>query len=234
MSSCGFWPSALAISTICRRDSGRSRTRESGLTSSQPTSASSASARRRWARASIRPKRLGGAAMEMLSATERSGISDSSWKMQTTPAARRGGRTAEMTRAAVERDRARVRLDHAGDDLDQRRLAGAVLAQHRVDLAAPAGEIDVLQRAHAAVALGDLRQDEESRLAARPPWLASTRSGDERRRGGEALGPASRRASVRVADQRSLGVLLALRHDFRRGEVDAARRELRWARRSRP
>ena len=86
MRSCGFWPSALAISTIWRRDSGRSRTRSNGLTSSQPTSASNASARRRCARLSIMPKRRGGDKIEILSATERSGISDSSWKMQTMPA----------------------------------------------------------------------------------------------------------------------------------------------------
>ena len=77
---------ALAISTICRRDRLRSRTSARGSTSSQAMRASSASARRRWARRSIRPRRLGGSASEMLSATVRSGISDSSWKMQTMPA----------------------------------------------------------------------------------------------------------------------------------------------------
>ena len=51
------------------------------------------------------PKRLGGAAIEILSATERSGINDNSWKMQTTPAAvaadgllnRRGAPSSEIT-----------------------------------------------------------------------------------------------------------------------------------------
>ena len=135
----------------------------SGFTSSQPTRASSSSARRRWARRSIRPKRRGGSAMQMLSATERSGISDSSWKMQTMPAALAAGGSAKRTSLPVEAHGALVRLHHAGDDLDQRRLAGAVLAQDGVDRALAAGEVDALQRPHAAIALADAGELEEGR-----------------------------------------------------------------------
>ena len=128
----------------------------SGSMSSQPISASSASARRRCARASIRPKRRGGEAIQILSATERSGISDSSWKMHTTPAALAADGVAKLTSARrPKRMRAGIGLHHAGDDLDQRRLAGPVLAQHRMDLAALAGEIDAFEGAHAAIALGN-------------------------------------------------------------------------------
>ena len=71
--------------------------------------------------------------MAMLSATERSGTSDSSWKMQTMPGARCGGGRGEGDLGAVEHDAAGVRPDHARQDLDQRRLAGAVLAENGMD-----------------------------------------------------------------------------------------------------
>ncbi len=106
----GLRASALAISTICRRDSGRSLTSASGWMSSAPTRASASSAMRRWARRSIRPKRRGGLLMAILSATVRSGISDSSWKMQTMPAALRRRRRRERDRPAVEQDAAAVGL----------------------------------------------------------------------------------------------------------------------------
>src|SRR5262249_37326127 len=54
-----------------------------------------------------------------------------------------------------------IRLDHAGDDLDQRRLARTVLAQHGVDLAALAGEVDALERPNACIALRDAGQGEK-------------------------------------------------------------------------
>src|SRR5690606_10787320 len=47
-----------------------------------------------------------------------------------------------------------VRVD-AGEHLHQRRLAGAVLAADGVDLTAPHGQVDVLQRLDAGERLGD-------------------------------------------------------------------------------
>jgi hypothetical protein len=64
----------------------------------------------------------------------------------------RGGGIVELARNSIQMNLAGIRLHHAGDDLDQRRLAGAVFAEHGVDLPARAAEIDRLQRAHAAVA----------------------------------------------------------------------------------
>jgi hypothetical protein len=52
--------------------------------------------------------------------------------------------------AGAGHDLARVARHHAREDLDQRRLAGAVLTQQRVDLAAPQGEVDVRERLLAA------------------------------------------------------------------------------------
>jgi len=60
---------------------------------------------------------------------------------------------AYVDRLAVEEHPALVGRDDAGHDLDQRRLARAVLAQHRVDAAGLDGELGVLERAHAPVAL---------------------------------------------------------------------------------
>ena len=71
----------------------------------------------------------------MLSATLRSGISDSSWKMQTMPAALAAAGEAKRDLAPVEHHAAFVGRDDAGHDLDQRGLAGAVLAEDGVDAA---------------------------------------------------------------------------------------------------
>ena len=73
--------------------------------------------------------------MTMLSATMRSGISDSSWKMQTMPASLAAAGEAKATSRPSMRHAAFVGLHHAGHDLDQRRLAGAVLAEDGVDAA---------------------------------------------------------------------------------------------------
>ena len=58
--------------------------------------------------------------------------------------------------AAIERDRAGVGLQHAGDEIDQRALAGAVLADEAVDLARQDLEVDVAQHD----------------IAGRTPWSA--------------------------------------------------------------
>ena len=78
ISSRGLRPSAFAISTICRRDSGRLLIQDRGLMSSQPTRANSSSARRSRALRSNSPSRLVGMVMPMFSATDKVGISDSS------------------------------------------------------------------------------------------------------------------------------------------------------------
>ncbi len=158
----GLRASALAISTICRRDSDRSLTSASGWMLSAPARASASSAMRRCALRSISPKRRGGLLIAMLSATDRSGISDSSWKMQAMPAALAAAGDANETGCAVEQHPALVGRDDACHDLDQGRLAGAVLAEHRMDAAGLDHEVGVLQRAHAAVALGDAVHDEQA------------------------------------------------------------------------
>ena len=76
------------------------------------------------------------------------------------------GVTAASSRLA-DADGAAVGGVHAGDDLDQRRLAGAVLAEERVHLAGEDVEVDVLEHADAGEGLRDAgERDEGGHLAA--------------------------------------------------------------------
>ena len=66
------------------------------------------------------------------------------------------GRRRELHGLAAMQHAPRCRLDHAGHDLGQRRLAGAVLAEQRVDLARAQVEVDVLDGGRAVIGLRDL------------------------------------------------------------------------------
>ena len=63
--------------------------------------------------------------------------------------------TGEGDRGAGQLDLARVDVVHAGEHLDERRLAGAVLAHQRVHLAREEPEVDVGQRLDAGELLAD-------------------------------------------------------------------------------
>src|SRR5271163_4214948 len=89
--------------------------------SGAPARSSASSARRRCARRSISPKRRSGLEIAMLSATERSGTSESSWKMQTMPA--RLDADAELDaavglHAGVAVDEASLHLNRAAHRVD--------------------------------------------------------------------------------------------------------------------
>ena len=71
------------------------------------------------------------------------------WNTMLMPSARASLRVADVHRLAVPQHAALVGPDRAVDDLHQRRLAGAVLAQHRVGLARQHGERDVVVGHHA-------------------------------------------------------------------------------------
>ena len=62
------------------------------------------------------------------------------------PGARRLAVAAEADLVAVELDPPRVGRDHAADHVEQRRLAGAVLADQPKHLAGRASIVDVVQR----------------------------------------------------------------------------------------
>ena len=218
------WPSALAISTIWRRDSGRSLTQRARVdvlaadAGQQLLGAPALRAARRSGRSGAAGRRC-----EMLSATDRSGISDSSWKMQTMPARLALGRAWRSVDLRGRRATSSPSsgCDHAGDDLDQRRLAGAVLAQHGVDRACPAGEVDALQRAHAAIALGDARASTGRARRVGTSGRHGDALCDADRTPRRTLGPGAAASDVTP----SLRVLLVLGHDVRGGDVHAAGRE---------
>ena len=67
-------------------------------------------------------------------------------------------RRAQLHRPAFHQHLARAQRHHAGHHLGQRRLAGAVLAEQRVDLAAAQREVDRLDGGYARVFLGGLAQ----------------------------------------------------------------------------
>ena len=98
-------------------------------------------------------------------------------------------RIAERRGLAGDLDRAARRRDGAGEDLDQRRLAGAVGADQRAHLAGHDGEVGVAQRDEVAVDLGQPDAADEGRVGhvrrpppelaaqpALPPAAASSRS----------------------------------------------------------
>ncbi len=76
-------------------------------------------------------------------------------------------RRRERDRRAIEQHPALVGRHHARHDLDKRRLAGAVLAQYRVDAASLDREVGVLERAHTPVALGHAAHCEQGHGRAR-------------------------------------------------------------------
>ena len=67
-------------------------------------------------------------------------------------------------RLSVEFDDAAVRPDHAGEHLHQRRFAGAVFADHGVDRAPLDGQVHVVERNDAAIALGEIAHGNHRRL----------------------------------------------------------------------
>ena len=66
--------------------------------------------------------------------------------------------------AAAQADLAGVGAMDAGEDLDQRRLAGAVLAEQRMHLAGADVEVDSVERQRAGEALGQAGDLEQARV----------------------------------------------------------------------
>src|SRR5205814_696732 len=77
-------------------------------------------------------------------------------------------RVADPLELPVDEELALVRLDDAGQDLDESRLAGPVLADERVNRRGVDLEAHLVERLDAAVALGD---------AAKNPIASATSSG---------------------------------------------------------
>ena len=81
----------------------------------------------------------------------------------------RVARRVEVDAAAVQRDLALVRPVEAGEDVRERALAGAVLAEQRVHLADGGFEVDAVVRDDAGEALRDSAHRNGRRGAARRP-----------------------------------------------------------------
>ena len=153
--------------------------------------------------------------MTMLSATVRSGISDSSWKTQAMPALGGLRRRGEGHLAALEQHAAFVGGDDARHDLDQRRLAGAVLAEYGVDASgARPSSSAFFKRTHAAIALRDAFHAEKRSGTRIPSRVLRMNDGDD---GAAALAPPASTATYWFS--------FGLSHDFLGGEIDAAGRE---------
>ena len=73
------------------------------------------------------------------------------------------GGAADRDRSAGQKHLAAIRLMHAGDDLDQRRFAGPVLAKQRVNFACVKGEGHVVERLGGVEALGDAANFQDRR-----------------------------------------------------------------------
>ena len=102
-----------------------------------------------------RPARSGSRPRKMLAATLSSGTRLSSWWMMATPARSASRTLAKRTGASSIRISPSCGGEDAGEDLHQRRLAGAVLAHERVNLAGAEVEVDAVERGDAGEALGD-------------------------------------------------------------------------------
>jgi hypothetical protein len=78
------------------------------------------------------------------------------------------GRQRQRDGPAGDLELALVRAVEARQDLDQRRLAGAVLAQQAVDLACPDLKVDGAERLDAAEVLGEPASGQRGRPVGRP------------------------------------------------------------------
>ncbi len=152
---------ALAISTICCWPIRRSSTSMSGRMSASSRSRNSP-ARRSCALWSMCEDAAGELARGEDVLGDRQIAEQVELLEHDADAARhRVARRGERHLLAVEQDPAVRRLLDAGDDLHQRRLAGAVLADQHVDRAAPDLEVRALHGDRAGIDLRDVLQLED-------------------------------------------------------------------------
>ena len=192
-----------------------SPTRTACVRASASSRASSARSSRSIARSKpARPDRCVPSAM--FSSTLRAGSSFTCWKVRARPSAatRRGGRCAAG--APNSADVAGTGRQHAADQVEQRRLAGAVRADQRDDLAGVHGEADVAVRRQAAEVARDRLQREQFRAWRRRAGRVRRRDIGRRRR----FDRGSRRAAaLQPREQRQQAVGRALQqHDHDQAE----------------
>ena len=99
----------------------------------------------------------------MFSAAVSASNSEKCWKTMPMPSFLRDARAGDPDRLALPEDLAGIRLQRAEQHLDQRRLAGAVLAEQCMDFALGDVEIDMVARRQRAEYLGQATNLEQVR-----------------------------------------------------------------------
>ena len=176
-----------------------SSTRASGSTAKLNVSASSCTRSSRGVRSrAATPRRVGSVPSTMFSATVITGMSMKCWCTMPIPRSIASFGEWIAHGLALDEDLALVRVVEAVEDAHQRRLARAVLAEQRVDLAGAQVEVDVVVREHARELLRDPAQleDDGAVAHARDSMAFATRFRTER---GRALGPPSSNCVFGVA-----------------------------------
>ena len=112
-----------------------------------------------------------------------SGTVARSWKTVAMPRGLGVARRGEARRLAVEQQLALVVRVHAREDLDQRRLAGAVVAEHAGHLTGVDDGRDVLERDDVAEVLDDARAPRAARGHRRAPSAPPADVGVDQHRG---------------------------------------------------
>ena len=140
----------------------------------------------------------------MFSATVITGISMKCWCTIPTPASIAALGEPSCTGLPAITDLALVRVVEPVEDVHQRRLAGAVLAEQGVDLALPQVEVDVVVRDDAREALRDVAHLEHG--AGRSRAIEARFYGSRWRRR-----PAGRRRSANAAEDGRAGLGLPFR-----------------------
>ena len=169
--------SALAISTSCCSPMRKFGDPAVGIDGdAKRRSRRSAAVDACGARSISMPAINGSRPRKMLSATLNSGTRFSSWWMMAMPALLGVAHAGERDGSALHRDHAFVVGVHAGKDFHQRRLAGAVLAHQRMDLAAAQVEVDVGSAVTPAkdFEMCSARRTDEAPGSARGPATAQT------------------------------------------------------------
>ena len=95
--------------------------------------------------------------------------SEKCWNTMPMPSRRAWLRVLHDDGLALPADLAGIGLQHAVDDLDQRALAGAVLAEQRVDLAGQDSQVDAIVGEAARKLLHDAAERQERDLTFPPP-----------------------------------------------------------------
>ncbi len=150
--------SALAMATSWRSAKPSEATGRSGSGSKSSWASTARASPRMRARSTIASgprRRTGRSPSAMFSAIDSAGTRRSSCGMVTMPAAIASCGTVKVALLSVDANRAAVGTMHAAEDADQRRLAGAVLADDGVDLAERHVEVDAVERERRAEVLAD-------------------------------------------------------------------------------